>query len=149
MAVFDPRGGKPLAPHGGTFNANPVSMIAGTVAMELMTPDEFTRLNTLGQRIRDGIADAFTKTGIDGQVTGDGSLFRILMTSAPLVDYRTAQAANAQASALARVLDFLRTSGILIANTGLGALSTPMGEGEVDLFVEIFAAALEQESAHQ
>jgi glutamate-1-semialdehyde 2,1-aminomutase len=149
MAVFDPRGGKPLAPHGGTFNANPVSMIAGTVAMELMTPDEFTRLNTLGQRIRDGIAGAFAKTGIDGQVTGDGSLFRILMTSAPLVDYRTALAAEAQAPALARVLATLRNNGVLIANTGLGALSTPMGEAEVDLFVEIFTAALEQEAAHQ
>jgi glutamate-1-semialdehyde aminotransferase len=28
MAVFDPRGGKPLVPHGGTFNANPVTMAA-------------------------------------------------------------------------------------------------------------------------
>ncbi|PPR20782.1 MAG: Glutamate-1-semialdehyde 2,1-aminomutase 2 [Alphaproteobacteria bacterium MarineAlpha10_Bin3] len=149
MAVFDPRHGKPLAPHGGTFNANPVSMVAGKMAMELMIPAEFTRLNALGQRIRDGIADAFEKTGIDGQVTGAGSLFRILMTSARLVDYRTAQAANAQAPALERVVAFLRDNGILIAGTGLGALSTPMGDAEVDLFVDIFTNALEREAALQ
>ena len=149
MAVFDPRHGKPLAPHGGTFNANPVSMVAGKMAMELMIPAEFTRLNALGQRIRDGIADAFEKTRIDGQVTGAGSLFRILMTSARLVDYRTAQAANTQAPALERVVAFLRDNGILIAGTGLGALSTPMGDAEVDLFVDIFTNALEREAALQ
>ena len=149
MSVFDPRQGKPLAPHGGTFNANPISMIAGKIAMELMTPAEYTRLNALGQRIRDGIANAFAKTGIDGQVTGAGSLFRILMTSVSLIDYRTAQAANAQAPALERVVAFLRNNGILIAGTGLGALSTPMGDAEVNLFVEIFVVALEQEAARR
>ena len=149
MSVFDPRQGKPLAPHGGTFNANPISMIAGKIAMELMTPAEYTRLNALGQRIRDSIANAFAKTGIDGQVTGAGSLFRILMTSVSLIDYRTAQAANAQAPALERVVAFLRNNGILIAGTGLGALSTPMGDAEVNLFVEIFVVALEQEAARR
>jgi len=33
MAVFDPTGGKPAAPHGGTFNANPVTMAAGLAAV--------------------------------------------------------------------------------------------------------------------
>src|SRR3989441_3096045 len=37
MAVFDPTGGEPRAPHGGTFNANPVTMAAGLAAMRLMT----------------------------------------------------------------------------------------------------------------
>ena len=38
MAVFDPTGGKPAAPHGGTFNANPVTMAAGLAGMRLLTP---------------------------------------------------------------------------------------------------------------
>src|SRR5690606_7953045 len=33
MAVFDPTSGPPRAPHGGTFNANPVTMVAGLTAM--------------------------------------------------------------------------------------------------------------------
>jgi len=146
MAVFDPRQGKPLAPHGGTFNANPVSMIAGRVAMELMTPAEFERLNALGQRARDGIARAFQKTGIDGQVTGAGSLFRIHMHSLPLVDYRSAHAAGIDTQTLERVIRALRDNGVLLAGSGLGALSTPMGEAEVDLFVETFTAVLEREA---
>ena len=147
MAVFDPRRGKPLAPHGGTFNANPVSMTAGKVAMDLMTEAEFTRLDTLGQRLRDGVARAFQQTGVDGQVTGAGSLFRIHMHALPLVDYRSAHAAGIEASALDRVTRALRDTGVLIAGTGLGALSTPMGEAEVDLFIETFTGALEKEAA--
>jgi glutamate-1-semialdehyde 2,1-aminomutase len=143
MAVFDPRRGKPLAPHGGTFNANPISMVAGAAAMELMTPEEFERLNALGARARDGVARAFADAGVDGQVTGDGSLLRIHMTSVPLVDYRSARATDAQGAALTSVVDFMHANGVLMAETGLCALSTPMGEAEIDEFVEIFAAALQ------
>lgn len=142
MSVFDPRQGKPLAPHGGTFNANPISMVAGTAAMELMTPDAFDHLNTLGTRARDGVARAFDDAGIDGQVTGEGSLLRIHMTSVPLVDYRSARATDAQSRALATVVDFMHAHGVLMAETGMCALSTAMGEAEIDKFVEIFAAAL-------
>lgn len=142
MAVFDPRNGKPLAPHGGTFNANPISMVAGTAAMELLTPAEFDRLNALGQRARDGIARAFAESGVDGQVTGGGSLLRVHMTTTPLVDYRSARATDAQRAALTTVVDAMFANGVLMSETGLCALSTPMGEAEVDEFVAIFADAL-------
>ena len=142
MAVFDPRQGKPLAPHGGTFNANPISMVAGTAAMALLTPEEFERLNALGERARAGVRKALADAGVDGQVTGAGSLMRLHMTSVPLVDYRSARATQAQSAALAGVIDFMQAKGVLLAETGLCALSTAMGEAEVDSFVEIFAAAL-------
>lgn len=142
MSVFDPRKGKPLAPHGGTFNANPISMVAGTAAMELLTPEVFDRLNALGARAREGVAKAFSDAGIDGQVTGEGSLLRIHMTSVPLIDYRSARATNAQSAALIAVVDFMFANGVLMAETGMCALSTAMGEAEVDQFVEIFTAAL-------
>lgn len=142
MAVFDPRRGKPLAPHGGTFNANPISMVAGAAAMELMTPQAFEKLNALGDKARQGVERAFAECGVDGQVTGGGSLMRIHMTSAPLVDYRSALASEAQKAGLAALVDFMRANGILMAGTGLCALSTAMGEAEVDEFCETFAAAL-------
>lgn len=142
MAVFDPRQGKPLAPHGGTFNANPISMVAGKTAMEMLTPEEFDRLNRLGQRARDGVAKAFDDAGVDGQVTGAGSLLRIHMTNVPLIDYRSARATAAQSAALASVVDYMHSNGVLMAETGLCALSTPMGEAEIDEFLDTFASAL-------
>src|SRR5207247_2353366 len=54
MAVFDPTGGAPRLSHGGTFNANVVTMVAGHTAMTMLTPDEFDRLGALGQRVRTG-----------------------------------------------------------------------------------------------
>src|SRR5207247_9029396 len=55
MAVFDPRGGKPLVPHGGTFNANPVTMAAGLAAMRLLDEKAFERLDELGRTLRSGV----------------------------------------------------------------------------------------------
>ncbi|MEC9153265.1 MAG: aspartate aminotransferase family protein [Pseudomonadota bacterium] len=149
MKVFDPRQGKPLAPHGGTFNANPISMVAGKAAMELLTPEEFERLNNLGSRAREGIKNAFANTGVEGQVTGAGSLLRIHMTNVPLVDYRSARATAAQSSALASVIDYMHANGVLLAETGLCAISTAMGDTEIDEFVNIFAAALARSGSSQ
>jgi len=142
MAVFDPRNGKPLAPHGGTFNANPISMVAGTAAMELLTPEAFERLNELGDYARAGARKALEESGVDGQVTGDGSLLRIHMTNIPLVDYRAALPTDTQKSAPTSLVEFMHAQGILISETGVCALSTPMGEAEIDELIETLTAAL-------
>ena len=142
MKVFDPRQGKPLAPHGGTFNANPISMVAGKAAMELLTPEEFDRINGLGARARGGLTKAIADAGVEGQITGAGSLLRIHMTSVPLVDYRSARATATQSAALSSVIDNMHANGVLLAETGLCAISTAMGETEIDEFIDIFADAL-------
>ena len=142
MKVFDPRQGKPLAPHGGTFNANPISMVAGKAAMELLTPEEFDRINGLGGRARGGLTKAIADAGVEGQITGAGSLLRIHMTSVPLVDYRSARATATQSAALSSVIDNMHSNGVLLAETGLCAISTAMGETEIDEFIDIFADAL-------
>src|SRR5262249_27191002 len=64
MAVFDPSGGAPRASHGGTFNANPMTMAAGEVAMRKLTPAEFARLDTLGTRLREGLAAALAEARV-------------------------------------------------------------------------------------
>ena len=142
MKVFDPRQGKPLAPHGGTFNANPISMVAGKAAMELLTPEEFDRINGLGGRARGGLTKAIADAGVEGQITGAGALLRIHMTSVPLVDYRSARATATQSAALSSVIDNMHSNGVLLAETGLCAISTAMGETEIDEFIDIFADAL-------
>ena len=67
MAVFDPtRGGPPAAPHGGTFNANPVTMAAGLAAMRLLTPEAFARLDELGAKLRASLEACFRQRGRAG-----------------------------------------------------------------------------------
>jgi glutamate-1-semialdehyde 2,1-aminomutase len=145
MAVFDPRGGAPAVPHGGTFNANPVTMTAGLAAMRLLDRAAFERLDELGASLRAGMEDCFKQAAMSGSVTGVGSLFRIHPVDRELLDYRSAQAERADAARLDRIVRRLLDHGVLVSTTGLGCLSTPMGPSEIEGFLETFAACLAQE----
>jgi glutamate-1-semialdehyde 2,1-aminomutase len=144
MAVFDPRGGPPAVPHGGTFNANPVTMAAGLAAMTLLDRAAFSRLGDLGAKVRGAMADCFKRAGVPGQVMGLGSLFRIHGTERDLVDYRTARLEPAEAERHGRLMRLLIEHGVLISPTGLGCLSTPMTDVEVEGLLETFAACVEE-----
>jgi glutamate-1-semialdehyde 2,1-aminomutase len=142
MAVFDPRGGRPAVPHGGTFNANPVTMAAGLAAMTLLDREAFQRLDDYGAKLRVSMNDCFTRAGVPGRVTGLGSLFRIHPMNREAFDYRTAYPEDAEASRLAGIARYLLDHGVLISTTGLGCLSTVMADAEIEWFMEVFAAAL-------
>ena len=142
MAVFDPTGGHPKAPHGGTFNANPVTMAAGLAGMRLLTPEAYARFDDLGAKLRSSLDACFTQAGVPGAVTGMGSLFRIHTSDRELVDYRSTRTTPEEAERLRRLVLGLMEHGVLLSVTGLGCLSTPMGESELETLVETFAAVL-------
>ena len=145
MAVFDPSGGPPLVPHAGTFNANPVTMAAGLASMRLLDQAAFDRLAEQGAKMRDGIGACFKDAGIPGTATGVGSLFRVHPSDRALRDYRSTRQAPAEAARLDRVVRFLLDHGVLLSTTGLGCLSTPMGDAEIEGFLEVLAEALHAE----
>jgi glutamate-1-semialdehyde 2,1-aminomutase len=142
MAVFDPRGGRAPVPHGGTFNANPVTMAAGLAAMQLLDRAAFARLDDLGAKLRASMEDCLVRAGLPGRVTGIGSLFRVHPTGRELVDFRSTRLDAAEAGRLAAVVRSLLEHGVLLAPTGLGCLSTPMTDVELEGFLETFAACL-------
>ncbi|HEY7142546.1 MAG TPA: aspartate aminotransferase family protein [Methylomirabilota bacterium] len=130
MEVFDPGTRGARIASGGTFSANPVSMTGGLATMRAMTPAEFDRLEALGDRLRARLGEVFRAAGVPGQVTGAGSLFRLLFTDRPLRSYRDVdQAVEARVERLFRAL---LDEGVLLHTTGLGCLSTPMSEREVE-----------------
>jgi len=146
MSVFDPtRGGPPAAPHGGTFNANPVTMAAGLVSMRLLTEQAFARLDELGARLRASLDDCFKQAGVTGRAAGLGSLFRLHAVDRELTDYRSTRTTSAESERLVRLVRRLMEHGVLMSITGLGCLSTPMGEAELEGLVETFAAVLDME----
>ncbi len=147
MAVFDPRTGAPAVPHGGTFNANPVTMAAGLAAMRLLGREAFQRLDDLGAKLRAGIEDCLKRASVPGRVTGAGSLFKIHPMDLECIDYRTARPDETESNRLARVVQSLLNHGVLVSPIGLGCLSTPMGDTEIELFLENFAACLDQENS--
>lgn len=147
MSVFDPSSGKPALPHGGTFSANPVSMRAGLAAMELLDKAAYSRLDAIGQAVRDGIDAAFRKTGVAGRTVGLGSLLKIHFTDREIRDYRSAYLNEAETKRKAAFNKGLINRGIFSADYGLMALSLPMTDADVDQIVTAAAASLEEVAA--
>ncbi len=142
MAVFDPRGGKPRLPHGGTFTANPLAMGAGAIALAHLDAAAIDRLNALGDRLRRGLRDQMARTGIAGQVAGMGSLFRIHLLSHPVVDYRTAYQDRQAAQRIERLYKLLFAEGFILSPNCSGAVSTPMTADDVDALIRAFGRVL-------
>jgi glutamate-1-semialdehyde 2,1-aminomutase len=142
MAVFDPSNGKPAVPHGGTFSANPMTMVAGLKTMQLLDPPAFAKLDALGSRIRAGFDEAFLRARIDGRTTGMGSLLKIHFTTRAIRDYQTAIPEPAAERRMALLMTGLLNEGVLIAPNGLLALSTPMNDADIDEVIRAFERAL-------
>ncbi|MGI8689042.1 MAG: aspartate aminotransferase family protein [Thermomicrobiales bacterium] len=143
MAVFDPSKG-PKVPHGGTFNANPITSIAGLIAMEKMTPEEFDRINALGERLREGLAEAMDGARVPGQVTGAGSVFNLHLHNRPLTDYRSTVLTPAEKARTSAVYQSMLAHGIFMSPSMMGCISTPMGTAEIATCVDAFGVALHE-----
>ena len=77
MSVFESGAEKAKLPHGGTFNANPVTMVAGYTAMEMMTESEFKRINNLGDQFRAGIKEVLSQVNVKANILGQDSVFAL------------------------------------------------------------------------
>ena len=149
-ALFDPRGGSKMS-HTGTFNANPMSMVAGVAALELYDRAAHDRLAGLGQRLRDGLKDILTRTGRPGQVTGAASMIGLFHTDQPMGDWRTTM------NMMMKEPDVMQTGeaffremlnqGVYMASQGFFVLSTAMSEHEIDFVLEKAELVLRKMSA--
>ncbi len=136
MSVMNPEKQPLLLPQAGTFSANPISMTAGRVAMELLDQDTITRLNELGERVRAGVRQAANVAQAPVSVSGFGSMFRIHMKQHVPKNYRETYTSPEESQQLVTVLDALLDYGYSIIGTGTGMLSTPMTETTIDRFTQ-------------
>ena len=142
MAQYSPVNGAAIA-HGGTFNANPISMAAGVATLNELTPTVYRRLAELTEMLRQGIRQVCSELEQPVVVTGAGSLFGIHFASGPLHNYRDIAASDKD---LARqVFIGMLNEGFLLAPNLVGALSTSLGEVEIDAFVRGFKRVLQRQ----
>ena len=147
MSVFDPLAPTVLVPHSGTFSANPVTMVAGRIAMELFDRPAVERLNRLGELARAQLREAIRSAGVPACVTGAGSMFRIHLKPEPPRNYREMFMTPAEEKQRQALLAHLLDQGILLVETCSGMLSTPMTEKEIDILATAVLAALERMQA--
>ena len=134
MAQFDPTGDGARVGHAGTFNANPLTMVAGEVVMQTLTPAIYRRLADLGESLRQKLRHAFAALGVPAQVTGVASLFGIHFTAQPVTDYRAVLAGDQELKKA--VFVGLLNEGVLLQTTCAGALATMTTEAEIDVLVD-------------
>src|ERR687894_1898647 len=121
MAMFDPSHGGPQIPHPGSYNANPISLVAGETTLGLLTGEAIRLLNRRGESLRQQIHMAFEDAGLPAQVTGLGSLFALHLTSHPVKGYR--DTIGADADLRHRIFLGLFKEGVLIDPRGVGCAS--------------------------
>ncbi|TCU29454.1 glutamate-1-semialdehyde 2,1-aminomutase [Rhizobium azibense] len=149
MSVFANDKGRPLLPQGGTFSANPVSMVAGRVAMEAMTEAAFDGLECLGEQVRSGLHDAIDRAGASFSVSGAASLFRIHPKKEAPSDYRSGYATPVENDVTSALSDHFLHRGILLPNGAAACLSTAMTAYEADAIVATFSDFLSTPAAHE
>ncbi|NOX28511.1 MAG: aspartate aminotransferase family protein, partial [Actinobacteria bacterium] len=135
MDLMNPHGDNYLLPYSGTFSANPVTMTAGLTAMSLLDNDEVERINGLGRLARDELKSMIGDRGYDASVTGAGSLFRIHMQADAPTNYRDSFPTPVDGKRLLDFFDAMLDRGVLMIYSGTGAISTPMGESEIELLI--------------
>ncbi len=134
----------PLEPgflhHSGTFNANPLTMVAGIATLEELDADATGYINRLGERLAAGVRTLAAEQQVPLQVTGTGSLQNVHFAA---TQPRTAGEAAQADGELLRLLQLrLLLDGVFMARRGMFALSTVTTEAEVDGIIAALRSAI-------
>ncbi|MGI9261996.1 MAG: aspartate aminotransferase family protein [Woeseiaceae bacterium] len=138
MSVFEVGEGKPRLPHGGTYNANPVSMAAGYAAMSMMDAESFQQINALGDAFRKGCKEVLELTDTAGEVQGQYSIFSVAFEEPELND-------DAPRGAVYRssgMHQYMVQNGYWMSPGMLGICSTVMDLSDVDAFCETLKSGI-------
>ena len=144
MDVMNPLVDNVLFPHSGTFSANPVTMTAGLVSMQMFDRAAVESLNALGAYARNSIQEVIKLADAPACVTGDGSMFRLHMKPEVPENYRAAFSTPVEAKRTKQLLDHLFNHGIMMINTCTATLSTAMDKSHIDTLSEVMLSGLRQ-----
>lgn len=136
MELLNPDSPNYRFPLSGTFSANPVSMTAGHIAMQLYDRQAVEYINDLTAKARLQIAEAADIAGIPACTTGRGSMFKIHFRSNPPTTYREAYEDDQTKKIMNLFIDKMYENNIMMINSCSCVLSTVMTQHEVDMLGE-------------
>jgi glutamate-1-semialdehyde 2,1-aminomutase len=138
MSVFGAQGAAPAVPQGGTFSANPVSMVAGLASMQALTPDAYRDLEALGDTLRACLESSIETHKLPLSITGSASLLRVHGRATPPRDYRETVAGDR--SVVARMVEHFASEGLLVPSSGMICLSTALNSTDIEHVATVFDA---------
>lgn len=136
MNILDPGGSDFRFALSGTFSANPVSMIAGKVAMEMFDREAVENINNVSQTAVSQIYEAGKLAGIPLSITGKGSMFKVHFRETPPVTYRDCYEDAGVKSIMNRFLDNMYKEGVIMINSCSSVVSTVITQKEIDMLSE-------------
>jgi glutamate-1-semialdehyde 2,1-aminomutase len=134
----------PLGPmyQAGTLSGNPLAVGAGIATLEeLQKPGTFERLDTLAQRLTDGITAAFQDAEIPSTVNRVGSMFTGFFNTGPVAGLANAE--DSDTEMYGRYFHAMQEQGIYIAPSQFeaGFVSTAHTEADIDTTItKVFSA---------
>ena len=131
MSVFNFDAQERFVPHGGTYNANPISLAAGYASMKLTTVDVLNELDRMGDFARKIIREAVVASDWKAEVIGSGSLISITLGAEKVNNYRDIKAQESSPEIRAAFHLGLLERGVMIAPYGLWVLSSVMCDEDV------------------
>lgn len=141
MQSFNPPQYSGYLVHGGTFNANPITLTAGINTINFLDKNLCDHLNTLGETLRKGVRNLFKLNDLEGQITGISSLFNFHFSKEPIVDYRSTFSDNQKF--MQYIFWGLMNRGIFLAPRGYGCISAPMTGKNVQTFLETLSELID------
>lgn len=87
MRLYDPTIGAKI-PQSGTYNGNPLTVVAGLATLRHLTPEAYERMAGMARRVTEDVVQALRAAGFSASGTAIGSMFRIYFTEAAPGGYR-------------------------------------------------------------
>jgi glutamate-1-semialdehyde 2,1-aminomutase len=140
---FSPTKQGPKLSHAGTFNGNPITMIAGLTAMEMMTPAEYERIGKLGDRVRDEANKMFEERAANWQINGFSNMFRVHPNRRVLRNYRDSWRDAEETQRAGKMYHELMARGVMLTPDGMGNISTAMDDSSVDALLQAISDSLQ------
>jgi len=124
----------------GTYNGNPLTMAAARASLErVLTPDAYTHLDMLNDRILSGCEEVISRHRLPGYAVGIGSKGCVTFSTTPIVDYETFKASqDAELADLAWLFNMNRGIFMTPGREEEWTLSVTHDEEAVDAYVAVF-----------
>jgi len=141
LKIFDPADMQVF--HTGTFNANPVTMVAGEVSLRELNAERIEKMSRLRDSLQSGLAMLASKHGLPLSMNHYGSCLNLYFSDTP----PESSIVRGDAEVMSRFHIACLNHGLFIAPRGMIALSTVTGEEHIAEALERAALAMRDVTA--
>ena len=144
MDMLDNTGPPTGITQSGTFSGNNLTLAAGLATLRALTPEVYAHLDSIGQRLAQGLDQAYADAGIPCQVLQRGSVVNAYLTDHKVSDYRRLMTSDTATTTKINLA-------LLLKGYNLGTapmefmLSSPLTDKHIDGFLEALSEVLAEE----